>query len=170
MFWIKLIKKLFKALNSEASPGSIGGGVILGMVVGLTPLFTLTNILIISLIIVIKVNVSAAIFSSLMFGIIGYFIDPVAHNLGETALTANSLENLWSALYNIPVIPFTLFNNTVVMGTLIISFILMVPVFWGVKKLVVEYRKDFQKKVVKLKIVKLIKASKIYKIYRRVKV
>ncbi|MGM0442526.1 MAG: TIGR03546 family protein [Elusimicrobiota bacterium] len=170
MLWIKLLKKLFKALNADASPGEIAGGVILGMVIGLTPLFTLTNFFIIALIIVLKVNVSGAIFSALIFGIVGYFIDPAAHILGEAVLTAGSLEGLWTVLYNTPVIPLTLFNNTVVMGTLLISLILMIPLYFIVKKLVKSYRKDIQEKVQKLKIVKILKASKLYKIYRRVKV
>ncbi len=169
MFWLKLIKKLFKALNADASPEEIAGGIVLGAIIGLTPLIALHNLLIFILIIILKVNISAAVFSSLLFGIIGYGVDPVAHIIGERLLLTEGLNNLWTTLYNIPVIPLTKFNNTVVLGSIIISLVIMLPLFVFSKKFVVIYREKLQQKVQKFKIVKLFKASKLYKIYTRFK-
>lgn len=169
MFWIKLIKKLFKALNADASPSEIAGGVVLGAIIGLTPVFALHNLLVFILIIILRVNISAAVFSTVLFGIIGLGVDPLAHIIGEKLLLAPGLNNLWTALYNMPVAPLTRFNNTVVLGSLIISLILLIPIFIFSKKFVVVYREKLQEKIQKFKIVKLLKASRIYKIYTRFK-
>ncbi|MDA3792542.1 MAG: TIGR03546 family protein [Elusimicrobia bacterium] len=169
MIWFKLIKKLIKALNADAEPGELAGGVILGLMLGLTPAFALHNLIVIGLIIILNVNISAAIFSSILFGIIGLFIDPLSGIIGEKLLLSGALQNFWTAAYNIPVIPLTGFNNTVVLGSFMISLILMVPLFILSKKFIVLYREKFASRVEKFKIVKLLKASKLYKIYARVK-
>jgi uncharacterized protein (TIGR03546 family) len=169
MIWLKLIKKLIKALNADASPAEIAAGVVLGSVIGLTPAFALHNIIVIILIIILKVNVASAVFASILFGIIGYLTDPLAYIIGEKVLLAGGLNGLWTALYNIPVVPLTRFNNTVVLGALIIALLLMIPLFIFSQKFVVYYREQLQEKVNKWKIVKIMKASKLYKIYIRFK-
>jgi len=167
MIWIKIIKKLLKALNADASPAEIAGGLVLGAFLGLTPALALHNIIVISLIVVLRVNVSAAVFSSILFGIIGFATDPAAHLLGKKLLFTEGLSSLWTALYNMPVVPLTRFNNTVVLGSFIISVIAAIPLYVGGKKFVVIYREKLQERVQKLKIVKLFKASKIYKVYTK---
>ena len=169
MIWIKLLKKLFKALNADASPSEIAGGVVLGAVLGLTPVFALHNLLILALVLVIRVNVSAAVFSSILFGIIGYTVDPVSHALGSRLLTAPALSPLWEKLYNVPVVPLSMFNNTVVLGSLVISVLAALPLFFVSAKFVIVYRSKLQAKIEKMKLVKLLKASKIYGIYKRFK-
>jgi len=170
MFWLKLIKKLLKALNAESSPSEIAGGVVLGSILGLTPFFALHNLIVVILLIILKVNISAAIFASIIFGVIGYAVDPLAHLIGQKVLLAGGLRDIWTVMYNVPVIGVSKFNNTVVMGSLIISFIIMLPLFLFSKKFVVVYRERIQEKLQKLKIVKILKATKIYNLFRRVKI
>jgi uncharacterized protein (TIGR03546 family) len=167
MIWIKLIKKLFKALNADASPSEIALGVVFGAIIGLTPAFALHNLVILALIIVVRVNVSAAVFSSILFGVIGFATDLLADIIGYELLTADGLNKLWTALYNMPAVPLSRFYNTIVLGSLLISFVLALPVYFLSKKFVVFYREKLQEKVQKLKIVKLLKASKIYNLYKR---
>ncbi|MBN2407760.1 MAG: TIGR03546 family protein [Elusimicrobia bacterium] len=169
MIWIKLIKKLFKALNADASPAEIAAGVILGSVIGLTPAFALHNLLVVALIIVLRVNVSAAVFSSLLFSAVGAGIDPVSHIVGKKLLLAPGLNGFWTSLYNVPVAPLLAFNNTVVLGSLVLSLVLMIPLFLFTKRFVIVYRERLQEKVQKFKLVKLLKASRLYKLYERFK-
>ncbi|MFW6134246.1 MAG: TIGR03546 family protein [Elusimicrobiota bacterium] len=170
MVWLKLIKKLFKALNAEASPSEIAGGVILGCIIGLTPTFTLHNLIVVFLIIILKVNISAAIFSSILFGILGFAVDPLSHFIGQKLLLFDWLTPFWTALYNMPIIALSKFNNTIVLGSLIISIIIMLPLFKTTKKLVIKYREKLKYRVEKLKIIQILKSSKIYQLYRKVKI
>ena len=46
MFILQYIAKLFKILRSAATPEQIAGGLILGMIPGLTPFMSLHNLII----------------------------------------------------------------------------------------------------------------------------
>jgi uncharacterized protein (TIGR03546 family) len=166
MFWLKIFKSLVKVLHSEISPNQIAGGVALGSIIGLTPFNALHNIVILILIFILKVNIGAAFLSIALFGLVGLFTDPLAHQIGYFLLVkTTSLTSFWTHLYNMPIVPFTRFNNTVVLGSLVISIIFLIPVFLLSKKGIVAYRTHLRAKVENFKIVKLIKLSSFYSIY-----
>jgi len=169
MFWINLLKKLIKALNENASPAQLAGGAVFGTFLGLCPGFGLHKIAVIILVIIINVNISMVIFSSALFGIIGFALDPVFHAIGKQLLLKDSLEKLWASLYNMPVVPFTKFNNTVMLGSLVVCIIIALPVFLFFKQFVIVYRSKIKDKLEKFRIVKFFKATGIYSIYQRYK-
>ena len=82
MFGLKLLAKLFKILRSGESPGKIAGGFILGMILGLTPVMSLHNLVVLILIIILNVNMGMAIFSFLLCSAFAYLLDPMFHRLG----------------------------------------------------------------------------------------
>ena len=63
MFVLEFVAKLIKILRSEISPNQISWGFVLGMILGLTPIMSLHNLLVVILIIILKVNLATAIFS-----------------------------------------------------------------------------------------------------------
>ena len=169
MFILKLLGKLFKALRSGVSPTQIAGGFIFGMILGLTPLWNLHNLLVVILIIILRVNISMAIFSFLICSGIAYLLDPLFHSFGYWLLVeVTALQGLWTSLYNTPVVPLTRYNNTVVMGSLVGSLILILPMFFLVKSGVILYREKLEARIQKLKIVQVVKSSKIYSVYEKI--
>ena len=113
MFFLKLIGKLIKALTSGESPTQLAGGFILGMIVGLTPFWSLHNLIVMVLIILIRVNISMAIFSALLFGALAYLFDPLFHNFGYWLLVdVTALNGLWQAMINIPIVALFNLNTT----------------------------------------------------------
>ena len=166
MIWLKIIGKIFRILNAEATPKQIAGGVALGMIIGLTPTFSLHNIGVVFLILVIKVNLTAAILSMFAFDLIGYGVDPLSDWVGHAILTSTALRPIWIEAYNAAIIPFTRFNNTIVMGSLVISLILLYPVFHFAKYGVERYRADLAAKFQQWRIVKAVKMSRFYKYYQ----
>ncbi len=168
MFIFKLLSKLFKAINSNASPMQIAWGAVLGMFLGLTPFWTLHQIVIIFLIIIINVNMSMAIFSLLIFKGIAYLADPLLHSIGCWLLVdLESLNTLWTTLYHAPVVPLTRFNNTVVLGAFVGSIILLEPLLLSVNIGVIEYRAKLHDRIQKLKIVQVVKSSGLYSLYQK---
>ncbi len=169
MILLKLIAKIFRILNAEATPKQIAGGVMLGMIIGLTPTFSLHNIVLVFLILVIKVNITSAILSMFAFDLIGYAVDPLSDWLGYTILTSAVLRPLWIEAYNAAIIPFTRFNNTIVMGSFVISLMLLYPIFrlaiYGVDR----YRADIAAKFQQWRIVKAVKMSSFYRYYQSYK-
>lgn len=170
VFILKLISRLIKVLRAGPSPAQIGGGFALGMFLGLMPGFNFYWMLICLIIILIDVNISAAILGWMVFSLIAFLLDTVSHNLGYFLLVnVEWLREFWTSLYNLPVFPISRYNNTVVLGSLIISIILAVPVFYLAKAGIIKYRKKLDPKIQKLKLIKMVKGSSIYSFYARVR-
>ncbi|MBO6585223.1 MAG: TIGR03546 family protein [Gracilimonas sp.] len=165
---MRYIAKLLKALASEASPGQIAGGIILGMIIGLTPLSSLHNLLIVVLILVLKVNIGMAILSFTIFSGIAYLADPLFHSFGVWLLELESMQETWTAMYNNEWVALTEFYNTVVIGSFVIAILLCFPVFSLVRYGVLQYREHIHAKIQKWKIVQAFKGTKFYSIYQTV--
>ncbi len=165
---LKYISKLLKALASEASPAQIAGGFILGMIIGLTPIFSFHNLIILLLIIVIKVNVGMAFLAFLIFSGIAYLADPAFHSFGTWLLENGSLQSIWITMYDIEWLAMTRFYNTVVIGSFVIALILSIPMFPGVVVFVKKYREHILERMQKWKVVKALKGTKLYSIYETV--
>ncbi len=169
MFPIQLIAKLFKILRSGDSPNQIAVGFAMGMIIGLTPLFTFHNLVVFFFAIILNVNLAMVFFSFALFGALAWILDPVFHNLGFFLLVDMAgLKPLWTALYNFPVIALSRYNNTVVTGSFAAALILFIPVFFFAKYFVFYYREHIDAKFQKLKIVQMIKGSKFYTAYEKI--
>lgn len=165
---ISLLVELFKILNSETDPPQISLSICFAMVVGLTPLFSLHNLILIFLVCFLRVNISAFILFWPLFSAVAYLLDPFFHTIGWALLTAPSLESLWTVFYNIAFFKLARFNNTIVMGSLIFSLTLFLPVFLLGNYLIRRYRESFMAWIQQTKLVQVLKASKLYSIYRTV--
>ena len=162
---MRLILKLIKALNSETDPAQISLGLCFGLVAGLTPIMSLHNILVILMVLLLRVNVSAFLVSTLFFSGIAWIIDPILSRIGLVILELDALNGLWTALYNMTIFRIEHFNNTIVMGSLFTSLLLFVPFYFLFIKLINQYRDRVLAWVTKLKIVQTLKAGKLYRIY-----
>ena len=168
MLILRYIAKLLKALASEASPAQIAGGFILGMIIGLTPLASFHNLIILILILVLRVNVGMAILSFMIFSGVAYLADSQFHQFGIWLLELDGMQGTYTNMYDIEWIAMTRFYNTVVIGSLVSSVILLVPVFFLVRYGVVQYREKIHERVKKWKIIRVIKGSKFYSFYQTV--
>tara|TARA_R110000868_G_scaffold259361_12_gene517486 strand:- start:6820 stop:7344 length:525 start_codon:yes stop_codon:yes gene_type:complete len=163
---LKYVAKLLKALASEASPSQIAGGLILGMIIGLTPIMSIHNLLIIFLIIILKVNIGMAILSFLIFSGIAYLADPMFHSFGIWLLEQEGMQTTYTTMYNNEYWAITKFYNTVVIGSFFLALILCIPMFPLSKIGVVQYRKHIHERVMKTKAMKWLKGTKIYSFYQ----
>jgi len=171
MFVLKIIKKIFAILGSSDNPRQVAWGFALGMILGLTPFWSLHNLLIIFLILLFRVHLGSAIFGWFIFSAFAYLLDPLFHSLGYYLLVqVEGLQSLWTFFYNHPVLALLRFNNTVVLGSLVMSLLLLVPIRFLMQWFVQYYRKYLQARVQRLKIVQVLKSSKIYTAYQKVKI
>jgi len=76
------------------------------------------------------------------------------------------LQPLWTALYNLPVVPLTNFNNTIVLGSLVFAAILWLPLFFASRWGVVRYRATVAERVKRSAWYRAVAASKLYNLYR----
>ena len=92
---LRRIIKVLKALNSNEAPWQISLGIIFGALLGLTPLFSLHNLVVLFLALFINLNISMMIVSFAAFSLIAYALDPVFHQVGLALLTSPGLESFW---------------------------------------------------------------------------
>lgn len=166
MFGIKLLKSIVTILQSEISPNQIAAGAVIGALIGLTPASALHIYLLFLLMLILNVNIGSALLSATIFKLIAMLIDPLSDKIGYYLLVENiSLRTFWTNLYNTPIVPFTHFNNTVVLGSFVIGILLALPVFFLSKKLLVIYRIRYKDKVAKWKIMKFFNITNVYNVY-----
>lgn len=165
---LRALAKLLKVLNSETEPGFISLGFCFALIAGLTPLLSLHNFFVLLLIMVLRVNLSAFILGLLVFSGAAYLVDPFSHSIGLAVLSTESLQGLWTTLYNSTFWRIENFNNTIVMGSLLISLTLFFPVFFLLNFLIRKYREHFLRWVLKTKIAQVVRASKLFQTYQKV--
>lgn len=162
---LKQIFQLVKLLNSETGSVQIAWGIAFGFVLGMTPAFSLQTLLVMMILLFFRVQIGAAFVSAFFFKFIAYLFDPVFHSVGSTVLSNEGLKPLFTSLYNMPIVPWTRFYNTIVMGSGALSLLLTPIVFFACLYLVKKYRENVYEKFKQSKFFKAIKATGFYKWY-----
>jgi len=165
---IKMIAKFLKVLNSETEPGQISMAFCLAMILGLTPLMSLHNLVVILLMLVVRVNLSACILGWLFFSGIAYLLDPLFNLIGLAVLTSKGLEGLWESLYTITIFRLAKFNNSIVIGSFLFSLVFFIPLYLLSNQGIRKYRVYVLEWVKKTRLMKAFKANKLYKAYQAV--
>ncbi|HET7600469.1 MAG TPA: TIGR03546 family protein [Gemmatimonadales bacterium] len=163
---LKLLQTLLATLHSEGTPGQVAAGVALGSALGLTPLVNLHNLVIFALLVLLNVSFGGGMLGWALFVPIGFLLDPVFHRIGLGLLEAPGLRALWEAWYNTPLVPYTNFNNTVVLGSVIGWLALALPIYFAARWGVARYRATIGERVRRSRVYQAIMASRLYNIYR----
>lgn len=164
---LKLIQSIVKTLHSDGSPAQIAFGLALGTALGLTPLFGLTDLLVLSLLFLLNVSFGSALLGWALAVPAGFALDPLFDRIGHWLLIGSpGLRPFWTSLANTPVVPLTDFNNTVVLGSLVTWLVLFVPMVLFFHWAVVRYRVTIGQKVMGSRLYRAISASKLYNYYR----
>jgi uncharacterized protein (TIGR03546 family) len=163
---LKLIQSIIKTLHSEGTPGQVAAGIALGSALGLTPLVNVHNLIIFSLIVLLNVSFGGGMLGWALFVPFGFVLDPVFDRIGASLLLAPSLRPLWTSWYNTPLVPYTNFNNTVVVGSVVGWLVLALPIFVASKYGVARYRATIGARVQQSKLYKAITASQVYNWYK----
>ena len=169
MIALKILSKLFKALRSNESPSQLAWGFVMGMIIGLTPFWNLHNLFVVFLIIILNVNAAMAVAGFLLFSLFAFLLDPLFHSLGYWLLVdVDSLRPLWLFFAKTPGLAWSNYNNTVVLGSLVVALLLVIPFYFFTKWWVVQYRERLHERVQKWKIVHALKGSKLFQLYQKI--
>lgn len=163
---LKLLQSIIKTLHSEGTPGQVAAGVALGSVLGLTPLMNVHNLLVFALILILNVSFGGGMLGWALFVPLGFLLDPLFHALGLSLLQSPGLRPLWTGLYNTPLLPYTNFNNSVVLGSVVGWLALSVPIFFAARYGVARYRATIGERVRQSRFYRAVTASKVYNVYR----
>jgi len=157
--------QLVKLLNSETGTQQIAWGMALGFILGMTPAFSLQTILVFLILLFFRVQMGAAFVAAFFFKFVAFLLDPVFHGVGSFVLEIQALKPLYTLLYNMPIVPWTRFYNSIVMGSGVLS-ILLTPVIFAVTLIAVQkYRKSVYERFKNTRFFKALKATSFYKWY-----
>ena len=163
---LKLIQSLVGALHSEGTPGQLAAGLVLGSFLGLTPLMNLHNAVILALLMLLNVSFAGGMLGWALFVPFGFLLDPLFDWMGHGLLLAPALRPLWTSLYNMPIVPLTNFNNTIVLGSFVFALVVATPLFFALRWAVARYRETVGARVRQSKFYQALTASKLYNVYR----
>ncbi|MBC7186904.1 MAG: TIGR03546 family protein [Calditrichaeota bacterium] len=170
MLPLSLASKVIKVLRSADSPTQVGWGFALGAIPGLTPFWTLHNFVVILLICILNVNITAALLGWALFSLFAWLLDPPFDAIGYQLLTnVPALQPVWTWLYNVPIAPLTRFNNTVVMGSLVVALLALVPNFLWFKWFVKWFRESWGEKIGSTKIAQAMRGNAIVQLYLKLR-
>ncbi len=165
---LRVLANLLKVLNSETNPGQISLAFCFAMVAGLTPFWSVHNLVVLLLVLLIRVNLSAFLLGLACFSGLAYLLDPLFHRIGLAVLTAGSLEGFWTALYSSTLWRIERFNNTIVMGSLLFSLTFFLPLYLLSNLGIRRYREHVLAWVEKTRVMQMLKASRFYSLYQSV--
>ena len=122
--------------------------------------------MILALLLLLNVSFGAGMLAWALFVPLGFALDPVFDRVGHALLTSRALVPLWTSWFNAPLVPYTNFNNTVVLGSVAGWLALFVPVFFLAKWSIIRYRATYGERVRRSKFYRAVTASQAYNVYR----
>ncbi|MGE3609012.1 MAG: TIGR03546 family protein [Bacteriovoracaceae bacterium] len=164
-FLLKQIFAFIKLLNSDTGTISLAAGMTCGFILGMTPSLSLQSLIIFLILFFFRIQIGAAFLSAFFFKFVAYLLDPVFDSFGRKILELESLQSFFTSLYNMPIIPYTRFNNSIVMGSGVIAFILSPFVFILAQIFIVKYRVTVVERFKTTKFWKAVEATKFYQWY-----
>lgn len=165
-----LLKQLFgffRLLNSDTGTNQLAAGLAAGIILGFSPMLSLQSIIVLFIIFFFRIQIGAAFLSAFFFKFVAFMVDPASDVLGQWFLELPALRPAFIELYNMPIIPFTRFNNSIIMGSAIVALILVIPAFFVFKIGIIKYRASFVARFRDSKIWKAWSATTIYKWYTK---
>lgn len=163
---LRLLKNLAAALHGGEDPRHLAAGFALGAALGLIPKGNLFAVVFLLLFFALRLNKGLALLSAAFFTPIGYAVDGPAHRIGLALLKAPALNGLWTALYDMPVVPLTRFNNTVVLGNLVLGLVLFAPLYFSFLRFVAWYNVNMAARVERLMVVRWLKGLRVVQLYQ----
>jgi uncharacterized protein (TIGR03546 family) len=163
---LKLIQSIIKTLHSAGTPGQVAAGMALGSSLGLTPLMNVHNLIIFSLMVLLNISFGGGMLGWMLFVPVGFLLDPMFHAIGLRLLEEPSLRPLWTSWTNTPILPYTNFNNSVVLGSFVSWVVLAIPIFFAARFGVARYRASIGERVRQSRFYIAVTASQVYTIYR----
>ena len=124
------LRRFAHALIGNDSPRQLAAGVTIGMMLGVVPKGNMIAVALGTLLLALKVHRAAGLVVALFFSAIGSFFDGFAHQLGKDVLETAWLQSTFAKLYDLPLGPWIGFNNTVVMGSLLMAIYFSYPCYF----------------------------------------
>jgi uncharacterized protein (TIGR03546 family) len=158
---LRPLRLVAQILTANESPRQTAWGFALGMMVGLLPKGTLLAIMLAMLLCGLKVNRTAGLLGIGIFSWVGWLLDGFAHRLGAIVLLWEPARGAFTWLYEAPLGPWIGWNNTVILGQLLIGLYLFYPAYRGAHVVATKYQPRVAAWLMKYKVIRWLRGAEI---------
>ena len=137
---LKPLAKFVVALNGNLGRSQIAMGFSWGVLLGLVPAGNVFWIILFVISFFFRHHHASKALVLALLKLFAGIIAPLLDMAGWEFLNLETLQPLFTTLYNMPFVPLTRFNNTLVAGGLVCGLLLWLPVFLLVFSLIPLYR------------------------------
>lgn len=160
-FFLRPIRFFFTALVTDNSPNQMGIGFALGLTIGLVPKGNLIAIALMVVLGMLRVNLGVGMLTALAVSFLAGLLDPVTNWIGMSLLQQESLVPWWTELARRPLAPWSQFNNTVVLGSLVLGLLLFIPAWLVSRPVFAKYTPDCAERLQRIRLVQLLWGTEI---------
>ena len=165
---IQGVVKLIAALNGNVKKSQIAAGFAWGLLLGLIPAGNVFWIVLLLVSFFFNHHHGSKFLFMAVIKLLMPLIARPIDLLGWEILHLDALQPFFTSLYNMPFVPFTKFNNTLVTGGIAAGLVLSVPFFFLMLPLIDLYRKTIGQKIRNSKIVKAIMKFPLFAVIDKV--
>lgn len=129
VFFIKQLLSLKKAILGRREPHQLAWGLALGLLLGIVPHGNLIAAGILLFIMSVSVNHGMVAVTAVITTMLASRLDTQMHAVGNYLLMHPDLSPILASAWQLPVVPWTDINNTIVMGSLTVGLAFVVPAY-----------------------------------------
>ena len=127
--YLNPLRNLIRIFSKDRTPRQLALGIALGMMVGLVPKGNLIAVVLATLLFGLKINLGLGLTTAFFITLIGPAADRVSHGLGAFALKTPWVYQSLEQGFQLPVVPWTSLNNTIVLGSTMLALLLFYPTY-----------------------------------------
>ena len=130
LWTIKLLNTVKKVIAGRKYPHQLAWATAFGLLLGIVPHGNLLAVALLVLVLSLRINHAMVGLTAIATTfLIASRFDPVAHLVGDTVLMHPKINPIAVSVWQLPLVPWTDLNNTVVMGSLLCGVAALIPVF-----------------------------------------
>jgi uncharacterized protein (TIGR03546 family) len=129
IFAIKLLNNIRTAVAGRKYPHQSAWAVAFGVLLGVVPHGNLLALSMLTLVLALKINHALAAVVAIGTTFLATRLDPFSDQVGNYVLSHPKLGPMMADTWQLPLVPWTDLNNTVVMGSFVIGVAALLPIF-----------------------------------------
>ncbi|KLU01338.1 putative transmembrane protein [Rhodopirellula islandica] len=129
LFSIKLLSSLRKAIAGRKYPSQLAWGLAFGLLIGLIPHGNLLAVALVFGVLMLRVNHAMVALTAIGVTMVAPRLDPISEQLAQWFFDQEGVSQVMARAWDLPLVPWTDLNNTVVMGSFLIGLASLVPTF-----------------------------------------
>ncbi len=123
------LRSLVRIFAADRTPHQLALAVALGMLVGVLPKGNLLTLFATVLLFGLRVNLGTGLATAFLISLAGSDLDRLTHGIGVRVLQTPAVYEVLRRGHQLPLIPWTSMNNTVVVGSLVLGLLLLYPTY-----------------------------------------